>query len=129
MAGRYWMVCGAVLAAVGVGLGAIGAHVLKERLSAEQLVTYETGVRYHLFHALALIVIGLIIERQTNGLLQGSAWLMLIGLILFSGGIYAYLGTGVKPFVHIVPVGGLALIVSWLLLAVGLLSGIPHLRD
>ncbi len=85
MAGRYWMVCGAVLAALGVGLGAIGAHVLKERLSAEQLVTYETGVRYHLYHALALIVIGLVIERYAGSLLQASAVAMLLGIVLVFG--------------------------------------------
>lgn len=129
MAGRYWMVCGAVLAAVGVGLGAIGAHVLKEKLSADQLVTYETGVRYHLFHALALIVIGLIIERHTSSLLTASAVLMLVGIVLFSGGIYAWLATAIKPFVHIVPIGGLALIVGWLLLAVGLLVAGKNLAD
>ncbi|HEX4142829.1 MAG TPA: DUF423 domain-containing protein [Pirellulales bacterium] len=126
MAGRYWMVCGALLAAVGVGLGAIGAHVLKERLSAEQLVTYETGVRYHLFHALALIVVGLVIERYSSSLLQASAVAMLLGIVLFSGGIYAWLATAIKPFVHIVPIGGLGLIVGWLLLAAGLLLGIAR---
>ncbi len=121
MTGRYWMACGAAIAALGVGLGAIGAHALKEKLSAEQLVTYETGVRYQLFHALALIVVGLIAEHYAGGLVQGAGWAMLLGIVLFSGGIYAWLATGVKPFVHVVPVGGLSLIVGWLLLAVGLL--------
>ena len=129
MAGRYWMVCGALLAAIGVGLGAIGAHVLKERLSAEQLVTYETGVRYHLFHALALIVVGLVIERDTSSLLQASAVLLTVGILLFSGGIYAWLATAIKPFVHIVPIGGLALIVGWLLLAAGLLAASKGLAE
>jgi uncharacterized membrane protein YgdD (TMEM256/DUF423 family) len=124
MAGRYWMVCGAVLAALGVGLGAIGAHALKARLTAEQLVTYETGVRYHLYHALALIVVGLVIERYTSSLLQASAVAMLLGIVLFSGGIYAWLATAIKPFVHIVPIGGIALVVGWLLLAAGLLFGL-----
>jgi len=129
MAGRYWMVCGALLAAIGVGLGAIGAHVLKERLTTEQLVTYETGVRYHLFHALALIVVGLVIERYTSSLLQASAVLLTVGIVLFSGGIYAWLATAVKPFVHIVPIGGLALIVGWLLLAAGLLTASKGLAE
>jgi uncharacterized membrane protein YgdD (TMEM256/DUF423 family) len=129
MAGRYWIVCGALVAALGVGLGAIGAHVLKERLTADQLVSYETGVRYHLFHALALIVVGLVIERHAGGLLQASAIAMLLGIVLFSGGIYAWLATAIKPFVHIVPIGGLALIVGWLLLAAGLLVQTKQLGD
>ena len=129
MAGRYWMACGAVLAALGVGLGAIGAHVLKERLSADQLVTYETGVRYHMYHALALIVVGLVIERHTSSLLQASAVAMFLGIVLFSGGIYAWLASAIKPFVHVVPIGGLALIVGWLLLAAGLLAAGKHLPE
>ncbi|HTU25401.1 MAG TPA: DUF423 domain-containing protein [Pirellulales bacterium] len=122
MTGRMWMVCGAVLAAVGVGLGAIGAHALKERLAADQLVTYETGVRYHLYHALALVVVGLILERYASPLLQAAAIAILVGIVLFSGGIYAWLATEIKPFVHVVPVGGLSLIVGWLLLAAGLFA-------
>jgi uncharacterized membrane protein YgdD (TMEM256/DUF423 family) len=121
MAGRDWMVCGALLAALGVGLGAIGAHVLKGKLDAEQLVTYETGVRFQLFHAIALVLLGLIVERYAGGMLQGAGWAMLVGIVLFSGGIYAYLATDLKPFVAVVPVGGLAFILGWLLLAGGLL--------
>ena len=117
------MAIGGLLAALGVALGAIGAHALKDKLSAEQLGVYETGVRYQLFHALALVIIGLILERYSGGLLQASAYVMLVGVVLFSGGIYAWLASGVKPFVHIVPVGGTLLIVSWVLLAAGLLMG------
>ena len=102
-----------------------GPTCSKERLSAEQLVTYETGVRYHLFHALALIVVGLVIERYTGSLLQASAVAMLVGIVLFSGGIYAWLATAIKPFVHIVPIGGtgadrrLAAVGRWCSLTVG----------
>jgi uncharacterized membrane protein YgdD (TMEM256/DUF423 family) len=120
------MICGAALAALGVGLGAIGAHVLKDKLSAEQLVTYETGVRYQLFHAIALVLVGLIVERYAGAMLQGAGWAMLLGVLLFSGGIYAWLATGIKPFVHVVPIGGLSLIAGWVLVAVGLATGTPR---
>ncbi len=117
--------CGPLVAALGVGLGAIGAHVLKDKLSAEQLVTYESGVRYHLFHALATVVlVGLIVQAlaHAGGMLQGAGWAACwLAWFCSPGGIYAWLATGVKPFVHVVPVGGLLLIAGWLLLAVGLL--------
>ncbi len=76
-----------------------------------------------MFHAIALVLVGLIVERYAGAMLQGAGWAMLVGVLLFSGGIYAWLATGIKPFVHVVPIGGLSLIAGWVLLAVGLLAG------
>jgi uncharacterized membrane protein YgdD (TMEM256/DUF423 family) len=124
LAGRYWICIGAVLAGLGVGLGAIGAHFLKSLIakglfSGDQLVTFETAVRYQMYHSLAIVLAGLIIERHSNWALQGAAGALLLGIVLFSGGLYGWLAADVKPLVHVVPVGGMVWIVGWLLLALG----------
>ena len=123
---RYWIALGAVLAAAAVAAGALGAHLLKdlvkrEVLSSDQLASFETAVRYQMFHALALVLAGLLLERSPTGLVQAAAIAFLLGIVLFSGGIYGWLATGIKPLVHVVPVGGLTWIVGWLLLAAGAL--------
>jgi uncharacterized membrane protein YgdD (TMEM256/DUF423 family) len=115
---------GALLAAVAVAAGALGAHFLKdlvkrEVLTGDQLASYETAVRYQMYHSLALVLVGLMLERWTSGLVQAAAIAFLLGILLFSGGIYGWLATGIKPLVHIVPIGGLIWIVGWLMLAVG----------
>ncbi len=98
------------------------AHLLKDLVSAQllstdQLASFETAVRYQIFHALGLILVGVLAERAGGGLLQAAAWAFLAGIVLFSGGIYGWLATDFKPLVHVVPVGGLTWIVGWLLLA------------
>ncbi len=131
MAGRYWIVLGALSAAIAVAAGALGAHFLKDLvkrdlLSSDQLASFETAVRYQMYHSLALVLVGLLLERWTGGLLQAAAIAFGIGIVLFSGGIYGWLYTGFKPLVHIVPIGGLTWIVGWMLLAIGsLLAGKP----
>jgi len=110
---------GAVLAALAVGLGAIGAHALKSQLTAEQLSTYHTAVQYQMYHAIGLVLVGLLGLHHRSYWFDGAGWLMLVGIILFSGFLYAWLATGRRGFVHPVPVGGVAFIIGWLLLAVG----------
>ena len=109
---------GAVLAALAVGLGAIGAHALKTQLTAEQLVTYQTAVQYQMYHAIGLILIGLLGLHQRSRWLDGAGWSMVVGIILFSGFLYAWLATGRRFFVYPVPVGGVAFIVGWVLMAI-----------
>ena len=124
MAGKFWIAAGALLAATGVALGAVGTHVLKETLHAEESVlqTYDVAVRYQLYHALALVVTGVLIERHASRLTRAAGIAFLAGIVLFSGGIYLWLATGIQPFVHVVPIGGLAWIMGWLLLAAGALA-------
>ena len=121
MKGRFWIVAGALLAAAAVSAGAIGTHVLKEtlQLPESELQTFDVAVRYQMTHALALILVGLLVNRRDVRLWRAAGIAFLLGIALFSGGIYLWLSTGVKPFVHVVPVGGLAWIVGWLLLAAG----------
>lgn len=112
---------GGFLAALGVGLGAIGAHALKSRLGPEPLETFHTAVRYHLIHAIGLVLVGLLSLHHRSAWFDGAGWAMLVGVVLFSGGLYVWLGTGSRVFVHIVPFGGTAFILGWLALAVGAL--------
>lgn len=121
MSGNVWIACGAVLASLAVAAGAIGTHMLKEtiKLEAAALETYETAVRYQMYHALGLIVVGLLVLRAPHGLLTAAGMAFLLGAVLFSGGIYAWLATTQKPFIMVVPIGGSAWIIGWLLLAAG----------
>jgi uncharacterized membrane protein YgdD (TMEM256/DUF423 family) len=110
---------GGILAAFAVGLGAIGAHALKSLLTPEQLETFRTAVHYQMIHALGLILVGILNLHNPSRWFDASGWVMLVGTVLFSGFLYAWLATGRRFFVHPVPVGGTLLIIGWLLLAVG----------
>jgi uncharacterized membrane protein YgdD (TMEM256/DUF423 family) len=114
-----FVILGGLLAALAVGLGAIGAHALKSQLTAEQLATYHTAVQYQMYHAIGLILVGLLNVQHRSRWFDLSGWAMLIGIVLFAGFIYAWLATGRRFFVYPVPVGGVAFIVGWLLLAIG----------
>jgi uncharacterized membrane protein YgdD (TMEM256/DUF423 family) len=108
---------GGLLAALGVGLGAIGAHALETRLTPEHMETYQTAVQYQMLHALGLVLVGLLHVHRPGRLLAAAGWAMLAGIILFSGFLFAWLATGQKWFVYPVPVGGMSFIVGWLMLA------------
>lgn len=117
-----WMFVGAVAGAIGVALGAFGAHALKDRVPAELLSAFETGVRYHMYHALALLAVGLLATRGTSGwLVSTAAILFLTGIVLFSGSLYAMAFTGARRLGAITPLGGLCLILGWIVLAFVLL--------
>jgi uncharacterized membrane protein YgdD (TMEM256/DUF423 family) len=118
----FFIILGAVLAALAVGLGALGAHALKSQLSPEQLATYHTAVQYQMYHAIGLILVGLLGLYHRSLWLDGAGWTMLVGIFLFSGLLYVWIGTGQRIFVHFVPVGGVAFIVGWVLMAIGALG-------
>lgn len=104
--------------ALAVALGAFGAHGLKEMLSDEMLNTFETGVKYHFYHALGLLVISLTAQLMPNSaLLQWSGWLMIAGITIFSGSLYILSVYGIKWLGAITPIGGLCFIGAWILLA------------
>lgn len=113
---------GGLLAALSVGLGAIGAHALKAKLTPEQLETFHTAVQYQMYHAIGLVLVGLLSLYRQSRWFDLSAWSMLLGIILFSGLLYAWVATGRRGFVYPVPVGGVAFIVGWVLLAIGALD-------
>ncbi len=114
---RAFFVLGALLAALGVAAGAFGAHSLRARLSPEMLGVFETGVRYHLIHALALLSVAWAATRWPGTAMWAAGWLFLGGTVLFSGSLYALTLTGVRALGAITPFGGVAFIAGWLALA------------
>ncbi len=110
----------AINAFIAVAAGAFGAHGLKSRLTPEMLVTFETGARYHMYHSLALFAVAWLVTRGGAGVkLAGlGGWAFLAGIVLFSGSLYAYSLTGVRSLAIITPLGGLAFLVGWVLVAI-----------
>ena len=102
---RFWFGMGCLLAGLAVAAGAFGAHVLKQRLSADLLAAFETGVRYQMFHALALVVLALAMDRWGGVTLQWAGGLWLAGILLFSGSLYALSLTGVRGLGAVTPLG------------------------
>jgi uncharacterized membrane protein YgdD (TMEM256/DUF423 family) len=125
--GRGWIVAGALLACLAVILGSIGAHGLEKMIGGmnevpKRIENWNTGVRYQMYHALALVLIGVISNTQFAGrLLSLAGWLMLVGVLLFSGCLYGWVFFDNRTLVMIVPLGGLAWIIGWLSLGVGVL--------
>jgi uncharacterized membrane protein YgdD (TMEM256/DUF423 family) len=115
---RTFLFIGALAGFTGVALGAFGAHALRARLSPDMLGVFETGVRYQMYHALAVIAIGLIMARNGGGLIVTAGWLFTAGIVLFSGSLYLLAFTGVTVLGVITPVGGLAFLLGWACLAV-----------
>ena len=113
---------GSILAGLGVVFGAFGAHALKASLSPEMLATFETGVRYQMYHALGLLALAWAISRWPERRLVPAAWLLLAGTVVFSGSLYLLVLTGARWFGAITPFGGVALIAGWTLVAWRLLT-------
>ncbi|WP_416304997.1 DUF423 domain-containing protein [Neptunicella sp. SCSIO 80796] len=114
---RYLAVA-AFLAFIAVVAGAFGAHGLKTILSASELSSWQTAVRFQFFHCLGVILLVILYRQQTDRLLRWSANFMLAGMLLFSGSIYLLLLTGIKWLGPVTPIGGLCLMISWLILVV-----------
>ncbi|NUU80056.1 DUF423 domain-containing protein [Paenibacillus xylanilyticus] len=115
---RIWMTIGAVLTMLAVAIGAFGAHMLKERIGADAIAVYETGVQYHMIHALALLIVGLTAgQLGASSKLKWAARLLFIGIIVFSGSLYVLSITGIKVLGAITPIGGVAFIAGWLFFA------------
>lgn len=113
------MFVGALMAGTAVGLGAFGAHGLRGRLSPEMLAVFETGARYHMYHALALLAVALLMGRLDGGrALTIAGWSFTTGILLFSGSLYALAITGISVLGAITPLGGLAFLIGWIALAV-----------
>ncbi|HSO85288.1 MAG TPA: DUF423 domain-containing protein [Draconibacterium sp.] len=111
-----------VLLALAVAIGAFGAHGLKSHLSAEMIQIYKTGVEYHFYHGLGLLLIGVIAISFPSEYLKWSAIFLTVGIILFSGSLYILSITGIKWLGAITPFGGLSFIAGWVLLFVAVLK-------
>ena len=130
---KAWIILGGLMGGLGVVAGAFGAHGLEKAFGgsgesspqdAEQAAdngaridNFETAVRYQMYHAPALVLVGLLAARRRSWALELAGWTFLVGILLFSGLLYAWVFTQVRILVLIVPFGGAALIVGWFALA------------
>jgi uncharacterized membrane protein YgdD (TMEM256/DUF423 family) len=110
---RTFMLIGAVAALIGVGFGAFGAHGLRGRTTPEMLAVFETGVRYQMYHALAILIIALALTRGDAPLIRLAGWLFTAGMIVFSGTLYGIVLTGTPALGAITPIGGVLLLAGW----------------
>jgi len=114
-----WLFVGSLLAGSGVAVGAFGAHGLRSALSVEMLEVYETGVRYQMYHGLALLALAWAANRSDSRWFRAAGWLFVSGTLIFSGTLYALAISGIGWLGAITPLGGLCLISGWVCLAVG----------
>jgi uncharacterized membrane protein YgdD (TMEM256/DUF423 family) len=110
---RLFLLVGALSALIGVAAGAFGAHGLRTRLSAELLAVFEVGVRYQMYHALAIIACAWAYSRWPGPLVLAGGWLFVAGTVVFSGSLYLLSLTGIRALGAITPLGGLALLAGW----------------
>ena len=120
---KKWIGIGSILVMLSVMIGAFGAHMLEPIIGEDKISVYETGVQYHMIHALGIILIGVIAKVFGEAkLLVWSARLLFIGIILFSGSLYALSISGLGPLGAITPLGGVSFIAGWICLAVTVLK-------
>ena len=118
MTARRCVLASALALAVAVALGAFGAHALRVRLAPDALATYQTAVQYHFWHALGLLAVGILMAQwPTDRRLAVAAWLLIAGLLAFSGSLYVLAVTGERWLGALTPLGGGAFILAWLLVA------------
>jgi uncharacterized membrane protein YgdD (TMEM256/DUF423 family) len=116
---KTFLLVGSLAGFLGVAFGAFGAHGLRARLSPEMLAVFETAVRYQMYHALAILAVGLILGRMDGWLFRTAGWLFTAGIVLFSGSLYALALSGVTTLGAITPIGGLLFLLGWAFLIVG----------
>ena len=114
---KIWIIAGAILLALAIVLGAFGAHIIKSKVSPEDLSIFETGVRYHAYNALGLLLIGHIGFHVHQNVIVIPALMITAGIIIFSGSLYILVLSGVRWLGSITPIGGLSFIAGWVLLA------------
>lgn len=116
---KIYLLIAAINGFLAVALGAFGAHGLKQKLSADMLAVYQTGVQYHFYHTLALFGVALfMLQMPQSPMLRWSALLFVIGIIVFSGSLYVLSITGMRWLGAVTPLGGVAFLCGWILLAV-----------
>ena len=110
---RVWLVLGAANGLLSVAAGAFGAHALKGNLSEKMLTVFETAARYQMYHALALLAVGWMASQTSSRRIHVAGWAFSIGIVLFSGSLYALALSGVGAFGAITPLGGVGFLVGW----------------
>jgi uncharacterized membrane protein YgdD (TMEM256/DUF423 family) len=114
---RLFFTLACALGALAVGLGAFAAHGLRNTLPAQDLATFEVAVRYHMYHALALLAAAWAVDRWGGAAATAAGWAFVTGIVLFSGSLYMLVITGPRWLGAITPIGGVAFLVGWMLLA------------
>lgn len=114
---RTFFLLAALSGFIGVALGAFGAHGLRTRLSPDMIAVFETGVRYQMYHALALLLTAAIAARLGGTLILAAGWLFTAGIVLFSGSLYVLALSGIGVLGAITPLGGVAFLLGWACLA------------
>ena len=118
---KLFLLFGCAITGSAVALGAFGAHGLKRTLSSEMLAVYQTGVLYQMIHGVALLAVGLVLRHHEHQAINLAGFLLITGTFLFSGSLYILSVTSIRYVGIVTPLGGLAFIVGWLLLFVGIL--------
>jgi uncharacterized membrane protein YgdD (TMEM256/DUF423 family) len=118
---RTFLFLGSLFAFLGVSLGAFAAHALEARLEPRALEVFETGARYQMIHALALLLTGLILARWPGGLGVVAGWAFVLGILIFSGSLYILALSGVRAWGAVTPLGGVAFLVGWILMGAHIL--------
>jgi uncharacterized membrane protein YgdD (TMEM256/DUF423 family) len=113
---RFFFVAGSLLAFFAVALGAFAAHGLKTRLSPDMFNIFEVGVRYHMYHALALLAVAWACSRWPEGSAHTAGWAFIFGIVVFSGSLYVLSITGMRWLGAITPIGGVGFLIGWILL-------------
>ena len=123
----FFIIAGAINAFLAVTFGAFGAHALKEKLSEKYLAIWETAVQYQMYHAIGLIIIGILMSPSIVGQVSQLSWsgyLMLAGIVLFSGSLYVLSLSGIGVLGAITPIGGVAFLIAWVLVIVAVVKHI-----
>ena len=124
---QLWIVLGAIFGLLSVVAGAMGTHALAAKLEADALETFETAVRFQMYHALALLATGLLTDRWKSGLVSLAGAFFATGVVLFSGSLYILALTGISVLGAVAPVGGAILIAGWTALIIGAIRHQVHL--
>ncbi|OAB41636.1 DUF423 domain-containing protein [Paenibacillus glacialis] len=116
------LLLGSILMFLAVALGAFGAHALKMKLTPDMMKVYETGIQYHIAHALGLLILGLLANSSSNAsLIVMAGWFLFAGIILFSGSLYALSLSGIRKLGAITPLGGVAFLIGWVMVIITLI--------
>jgi uncharacterized membrane protein YgdD (TMEM256/DUF423 family) len=113
---RFFFVAGSLLAFLAVALGAFAAHGLKNRLAPDMFNIFEVGVRYHMYHALALLAVAWASSRWSENSINLAGWAFIFGILVFSGSLYILSVTGIRWLGAITPIGGVGFLIGWILL-------------
>ena len=126
---RMFLAVGSTSAFLAVAAGAFGAHALRDRLDDSLLAAFETGVRYQMYHALALLAVASVCHARPSRAIRAAGICMLIGIVLFTGSLYGLTLLNWRWLGPVTPIGGVFLLVGWLLLAVGAVRNTPPTDD